>query len=65
MEAQVSNARWDGIMIGFAVTVVLGAAIAITYACTREAMQKEAIANGAGRWVLVGNKAEFAWGGGQ
>ena len=54
---EVETAIWAVI-----VAIVLVATVAITHTITREEMEKDAVANGAGHWEIVSSKARFAWG---
>jgi hypothetical protein len=48
--------------LAIAACVILFAVGMLTYHFTREAMEKDAVANGAGHWELVSGSARFAWG---
>ena len=42
--------------------LLLVVTVVATWAITREGMRTDALANGAGHWVIVDGAAAFAWG---
>lgn len=48
------------IVLGILLAIVVG--VGIGYACGVWEFHREAIANRAGHWEIVGDRVEFAWG---